>query len=319
MSKVPANNFRLSEALKRLGRPVVFYPSLARLVGIKEAIMLAQLVYWTPRSKNEQGWVYKSAEDLEEETSLTYREQRRARETLCNKGLIEEQFRREEHRLYFRVIPDAVDALAVDSGASDETSYAHLTDGHMAPDETSQGTLPNVISYKETESTSQITPERTAPLRGSQEAKSQVPVEIGERQSLPNLKKLARDKSLPRYGRPTEPLRAELWDPMYFDQLENAFFDSRKLTVEGQVLNCVETAVTLVVLARSAKLFGVVQGCDIEALANKKLHLTVEALKSVPCLPERSQAFARAVAEHVRNAVTNAAAELLEASGVRAA
>ncbi len=134
--------------------------------------MLAQLVYWTPRSRNEQGWIYKSAEDLERETGLSYREQHRVRATLRDRGLIEERYSRDEHRLYFRVIPDAIDELVPEGGAPDETSDAHLTKRHMAPDETSDGTLPFVGSYMESESTSESTPESGGHIGHRQDAKA---------------------------------------------------------------------------------------------------------------------------------------------------
>lgn len=160
----------LYDSLRRLGRVVSFHVGLAKIVGIEEAIMLGQLVYWTPRAKNEQGWVYKSAEDLEEETSLTYRQQRRVRTELCTRGLLQERYAREEHRLYLRVIPEAVNQLE----APDETSYAQVTKGQEAPDETSVGTLPNVVSYKETDITQDSTAETVPPLTNS---KGQTPEE----------------------------------------------------------------------------------------------------------------------------------------------
>jgi hypothetical protein len=87
-----------------LGRPVVYYPSLARLLGsMKAAILLAQLMYWTPRAKDPDGWIYKRPDELEEETSLTFEEQRGARKILRNWQVLEERYARLEHRLYFRV------------------------------------------------------------------------------------------------------------------------------------------------------------------------------------------------------------------------
>jgi hypothetical protein len=166
---VSGQPFSVTEALKRLGPVVVFYPSLAKLIGIKEAIVLAQFVYWTPRSRNEQGWIYKSAEDMEAETSLTYREQKRVRESLVGQGLIEEQYNREEHRIYFRVVPRAVDGLIPTQGAPDKTSDAHLTERRVAPDNSSTGTRPKVVSYKEAEITSETTQGESLRVSGSAE------------------------------------------------------------------------------------------------------------------------------------------------------
>jgi hypothetical protein len=161
----------LLDAMRRLGRQVSFYPSLAKIVGIKEAIFLQQLVYWTPKAKNERGWIYKSAEDFEEETSLSYREQKRVRATLRQRGLIEERYSRDEHRLYFRVVRAAVKSLTPEGGAPDETSDAQHTKRQVAPDETYTGTLPFVSSLKEQESTTEI-PTESRGIDSRQDASS---------------------------------------------------------------------------------------------------------------------------------------------------
>lgn len=161
--------FQLSAALKSLGRPISFYAPLARAVGMKEAVLLGQLIYWTPRSYDPGGWIYKSAAEVEEETSLTYKEQRRVRARLLELGLIEERTSRPEHRIYFRVNCAAVDLLMTVGPLSQE----HLTDGQLpdgqmptgAPDQREGEHLPNgqvapaqrSVRYKETETTAETT------------------------------------------------------------------------------------------------------------------------------------------------------------------
>lgn len=154
------NNFRLSIALKRLGPCVVYYPSLSRLIGLKESIFLCHLIYWTPKARHEkgEGWIYKSAEDFLEETGLSYKEQLRVRELLVDAGLIEEFYDRQEHVLYFRVKPETLDSLG-----------EHIPNGHMPKsngaaskskvphDQKEDATSPKVISYKEAEITTEIT------------------------------------------------------------------------------------------------------------------------------------------------------------------
>ena len=142
----------LTASLQALGPCLTFYPRLARAIGLKESILLCQLIYWTPRSKRDGGWVYKSAEEFEMETGLSYKEQRRVREVLRKRGLIEERNAKDEHRLYFRVIPDAIDRIFGE----------HLPDGHMpkgqvAPAQKAEGTCPKGISLISTEITQEIT------------------------------------------------------------------------------------------------------------------------------------------------------------------
>ena len=60
---------KISDALRGLGRPVAYYPSLARCLGsIQAAIFLCQLLYWEDKKQN--AYIYKTSEELEEETGL---------------------------------------------------------------------------------------------------------------------------------------------------------------------------------------------------------------------------------------------------------
>jgi hypothetical protein len=63
-----------------LDRPIAYHKVFVTLTGsVKAAIMLSQAMYWQPRAKQSDGWWYKSAEEWEEETGLTRREQEQAR------------------------------------------------------------------------------------------------------------------------------------------------------------------------------------------------------------------------------------------------
>ncbi len=158
--------FSLVTALTRFGRPISFYPSIAKIIGLKETLFLCQLLYWTPRSRNYrgEGWVFKDSTEIEDETGLTYKEQVRIRKGLRAIGVLEEQYNRQEHTIYFRVDPTALDLLF------DEflSPGGHLTDGQMPggehltfgqvpPDQKADGTVPKVSSYKEPETTTEIT------------------------------------------------------------------------------------------------------------------------------------------------------------------
>ena len=157
-----------------------------------------------------------------------------------------------------------------------------------------------------------IEPSGAAPDRGSQDTR--ISVEKSERRSTDQVKKLAKDKSLPCNSRPTEPLRAEIWDALYWNQIEKPFLDGHRLSFEERVLDTVHAAVTLAVTNRVGKLM-VLRAGDIEMLAVEKLKPQLKALKAIPDLPTNSRSFVRTIAEHVRTAVTNAAAELLEGQG----
>ena len=50
--------------------------------GINGALMLSQLVYWTSRTKDNDGWIFKTHSDWTMETGLTRKEQETARKIL---------------------------------------------------------------------------------------------------------------------------------------------------------------------------------------------------------------------------------------------
>ena len=100
----------LSASLANVGHPVAYYPRLARFFGsVNVAILFAQLHYWGQRCESDLG-TYKTSEEFTEETGLSYREQATARKHLRQAGFLIETPRRLEHRVYFRLNLEAVDA-----------------------------------------------------------------------------------------------------------------------------------------------------------------------------------------------------------------
>jgi hypothetical protein len=129
-----------TEVLEKMGRKMVYHPRVALLIGLKESIILEQMMYWGPKTKPDAGgWVFKSVEDITEETGLTYEEQRRARAELVRRGLIREKYARTEHILYFRAVGETLDALLSEQLGNDQ-----MPDGENPP-----GTSGNPTSYNE--------------------------------------------------------------------------------------------------------------------------------------------------------------------------
>jgi hypothetical protein len=94
------------------GRPLAYHPAIASHVGgVNAAIVLCQLVYWTPRAKDEEGWIYKTQLELMEETGLTRHEQRAAREALKDRDLLDERYDRVNHQLYFKINVEVYNAM----------------------------------------------------------------------------------------------------------------------------------------------------------------------------------------------------------------
>lgn len=87
-----------------LDRPIAFQRVFVSIgVGIGGALMLSQAVYWSKRTKNADGWFYKTQEEWEEETGMTRTEQERARKALCAVGVMNEKRRGIPAKLFFRV------------------------------------------------------------------------------------------------------------------------------------------------------------------------------------------------------------------------
>ena len=105
----------LTRYIVDLGRVVAFYPSLKRITdSTTSSILLCQLLYWT--DKTEDGWIRKTSDDIEEETGLTYNEQRTARKNLTELGILEEVYKRLDHEIWFRVNQDVLNELWESTG-----------------------------------------------------------------------------------------------------------------------------------------------------------------------------------------------------------
>lgn len=95
---------KLSEYLHNIGRQVAYYPQLRLITGSTTAtILLCQFIYWRGKESDPNGWLYKSIEEIEEETGLSKHEQKTARIKLKESKLLEEYYARLDHQLWFRV------------------------------------------------------------------------------------------------------------------------------------------------------------------------------------------------------------------------
>lgn len=99
----------LTSSLADVGRAIAYYPRLSRFFGsVNASIFFSQLHYWQSRTNDELG-VFKTAEEWTEETGLSYREQATARKILSEMGVLIEENKRLQHRIYYRLDLDAVD------------------------------------------------------------------------------------------------------------------------------------------------------------------------------------------------------------------
>jgi len=90
-------------------RAIPYYPVLAKaLKSTTTALFIRQCIYWSERTKDPEGWFWKSYEEWFEETGFTSDQVRLARKRAKNKGLLEDDHRRKEHKIYYRVDVEAV-------------------------------------------------------------------------------------------------------------------------------------------------------------------------------------------------------------------
>jgi hypothetical protein len=101
-------------------RPISFNRDFVSLgVGITGALMLSQAVYWSKRTKDEEGWFYKTQEEWEEETGMSRKEQETARKRLKDAGLLEETRAGLPARMYYRINADKLlEALGNSQGCT---------------------------------------------------------------------------------------------------------------------------------------------------------------------------------------------------------
>lgn len=146
---------KLSDFLSDVGRPIAFYPSLVKALGDRnEAIFICQMSYWRGKGEGKDDWIYKSTEEIESETSLTYKEQKNVRDGLLKKGLLEERYARSEHTMYYRIVWDKVNETW------EQFTIGQLPNGRVAVAQREGGSLPLVNSLNSnTENTQENTQE----------------------------------------------------------------------------------------------------------------------------------------------------------------
>ena len=92
-------------------RPIAYHPLLAKVLGgVKQAVFVSQLLYWTGKGKRADGFIWKKQEEWTEETGLSANEQRTARKHLVKSGVLQEKLKGIPAQLYYRIDTDALQA-----------------------------------------------------------------------------------------------------------------------------------------------------------------------------------------------------------------
>ena len=108
-----------SELLHIIGKPIAYYPQLAKpLGGVNASLLFGHFFYWKDKGRSELG-VYRTADEIEVETGLSRDEQRTARRKLRERGVLIETEKRIEHRIYYKLDLDRFDEIISQSGSGD--------------------------------------------------------------------------------------------------------------------------------------------------------------------------------------------------------
>ncbi|HDS7945573.1 TPA: replication protein RepO [Klebsiella pneumoniae subsp. pneumoniae] len=112
--------------LPLLDRPIAFQRSFIRLdIGVTAALFLSQMTYWTNRS-DDDGWVYKTQEEWEEETGLSRYEQEGARKKLRSIGVLLERRKGVPARLFYKVDNNVLYQVLVDANKNAEKPHTGM-------------------------------------------------------------------------------------------------------------------------------------------------------------------------------------------------
>jgi hypothetical protein len=154
---------KLTEFISDAGRPIAFYPGLRKVTGSTTAtLFLCQLIYWDGKQSDPDGWIYKQSSDIEEETGLTYEEQKSARKKLVERKLIQEHYKRLEHTTAFRINKDEINRSWEDCHSGTEGIPRSGVSKSHAGDEGKPIALNEVVPpslNSNTETTTEITTE----------------------------------------------------------------------------------------------------------------------------------------------------------------
>jgi hypothetical protein len=96
----------LMQLIQTLGcRPIAFIPAYARIPGLDVncALILSQMIYWSPRARDPDHWIYKTREEWSEETGLGLRQIDLARKKLRSCGVLHECLHDLPARRYYQV------------------------------------------------------------------------------------------------------------------------------------------------------------------------------------------------------------------------
>lgn len=92
-----------AEILKLLNRPVATQPLFVSFAGSSAAIFLSQLLYWSGKGRDANGWIFKTQDEWKRETGLRRSAQETSRRKLRDFGIVEEKYCGVPAQLFYRI------------------------------------------------------------------------------------------------------------------------------------------------------------------------------------------------------------------------
>ncbi len=85
-------------------RPILYQPGLAIVLeSVNAAIILYQLLYWHQKGKREDGFIFKTSEELRRETGLSRTQQDNGIRRLISLGIVDKKLAQIPAKRHFRV------------------------------------------------------------------------------------------------------------------------------------------------------------------------------------------------------------------------
>lgn len=131
-------------------RPLAYHPALARALGsVNAAIWLGQLMYWDGKGfKHEDGWIEKTAVDMEAETALSGYEQETARNVCMKLDVVEYDRRGLPAMPCYRIRYDQLIEVIATNGQKSRLGKRQMNYGNKSgedPTKQDGGKAPNLV------------------------------------------------------------------------------------------------------------------------------------------------------------------------------
>ena len=128
---------RHSDHIRLEGRICSYHPGNRKLFkSLNSLIFFGNLFYWHGKGSDKEGWIYKSVEEIEEETALSYKEQLSGRKELISLKVLEEKYDRMSHTMYYRLNLEVYDNLwdkQFGNSPYSQRECDHIPDGNVVP------------------------------------------------------------------------------------------------------------------------------------------------------------------------------------------